>query len=663
MAYFVTGATGFIGRRLVAELVSRREGDIHVLVRPGSVARLERHAHGWGRSPRVVPVSGELTRPGLGVDPGWIAEHAGSIDHVFHLAASYDMTAGAAENDLLNLDGTRHALELAEAVGAGTFHHVSSIAVAGDFSGVFTEEMFDEGQGFPSDYHRTKHGSEALVRASTAVPWRVYRPAVVVGDSRTGEIDKVDGPYYFFPLVKALRSALPTWWPLAAPGLGRTNVVPVDYVARAMDELAHRPGLDGRAFHLVNPEPHSNLELIDTIAQAAGAPHVAASLDNRVTDALAEKLVGPLAARTVGTDLGATLSRPLLRRLGIPPEVLPHLHLAPVFDATATLAALEGSGIAPPPLSTYAGALWDHWEQRLDPAIGADRATRRAVQGRTIMITGATSGIGRATAFRLATLGATVVLVARSAEDLEHMVDEIRSDGGTAVAYPCDLTDLEAVDEMVKEVERDLDGVDVLVNNAGRSIRRSLRLSYDRFHDFERTMQLNYFGAIRLVMGLAPGMAHRKRGHVVNISSIGVQTNPPRFSAYIASKAALDGWTRVVSSELVHRGVTFTTIHMPLVRTPMIAPTRLYDAFPAISSAQAADLVLRAIRDQPHEINTLGGTAGELGHALAPRIAFQVLNRAYHLFPDSAAARGADAGRSASRRQRTLASVLRGVHW
>jgi short-subunit dehydrogenase len=164
-------------------------------------------------------------------------------------------------------------------------------------------------------------------------------------------------------------------------------------------------------------------------------------------------------------------------------------------------------------------------------------------------------------------------------------------------------------------------------------------------------------------MGLTPGMAKRRKGHVVNISSIGVQTNAPRFSAYIASKAALDAWTRVVSSEIHDRGVTFTTIHMPLVRTPMIAPTKLYDRFPAISPAQAADMVLRAMRDKPHEINTFGGTAGEIGHALAPRAAFSVLNRAYKLFPDSAAARGADAGTSATREQLTLARILKGVHW
>ena len=202
-----------------------------------------------------------------------------------------------------------------------------------------------------------------------------------------------------------------------------------------------------------------------------------------------------------------------------------------------------------------------------------------------------------------------------------------------------------------------------MVNNAGRSIRRSLRLSHDRFHDFERTMQLNYFGAIRLVMGLIPKMREGHHGHIVNISSIGVQTSPPRFSAYVASKAALDAWSNVVSSELVGDGITFTSIHMPLVRTPMIAPTKIYDKFPTISPAQAADLVIKAMVERPHEINTLLGNVGAVAHTVAPKLAFRVLNMAYHVFPDSAAAKGEGSTGTRESEQIMLAKVFKGVHW
>jgi NAD(P)-dependent dehydrogenase (short-subunit alcohol dehydrogenase family) len=209
----------------------------------------------------------------------------------------------------------------------------------------------------------------------------------------------------------------------------------------------------------------------------------------------------------------------------------------------------------------------------------------------------------------------------------------------------------------------------MLVNNAGRSIRRSIKLSYDRFHDFERTMQLNYYGPVRLVLALLPHMTQRRFGHVVNISSIGVQTGPPRFSAYVASKAALDAFSRVVSSELVTDGVSFTTIHMPLVRTPMIAPTKIYDAFPTLTPEQAADMVVRALEEQPKHIGTRLGTTGAVAHALAPKLVDALLHTAYHVFPDSIAAGGTDrkpkeaAPEALSRGAAAMVRLLPGVHW
>ena len=284
------------------------------------------------------------------------------------------------------------------------------------------------------------------------------------------------------------------------------------------------------------------------------------------------------------------------------------------------------------------------------------------------MITGASSGIGLVTAVQVAKAGGVPILVARGAEKLEATKRLIEGQGGTAYVYPCDLSDLDAIDALTKQLASDFDHVDFVVNNAGRSIRRSLKLSEDRFHDFERTMQLNYFGAIRLVMGLLPKMRAQKSGHIVNISSIGVLTNPPRFSAYVASKAALDAWSNVVSSEVVGDGVSFTSIHMPLVRTPMIAPTKLYDRFPTISPGQAARKVITALVERPHEINTLTGNLGALAHTLAPKQAFRILHLAYQVFPDSSAAKGATADEAAAKgraesEQMMLARILKGVHW
>jgi NAD(P)-dependent dehydrogenase (short-subunit alcohol dehydrogenase family) len=667
MSYLVTGATGFIGRHLVEELLDHREGTVFALVRETSMSRLEKMIEIWGTG-RVVPVVGDLGAGGLDVDAAWVDDHRGDIDHFFHVAAIYDMTADDKANEQMNVSGTRHALELAGALEVGCFHQVSSVAIAGEYDGSFDESMFDAGQELTSPYHRTKFESERIVRDEYTRPWRVYRPAIVVGHSETGAIDKVDGPYYFFPLIKALRDRLPAWLPLFGVDLGDTNVVPVDYVAKAMDHLAHAEGHDGEAFHLVNPEPQPVVLLLNALCGAAGAPQFATPVDRGTAPGLLSLVPGPLKPlRLASILIRSTPVRVVLDqtfgRLGIPPEVLAHTSFRPTFDSRRTEKALAGSGIAVPDVESYVRTLWGYWEDHLDQSTANDAGARDALTGRYVVITGASSGIGQVTALKVAQAGGTPVLVARAKDKLEATRATIENRGGTAYVYTCDLSDLDAIDALCAQLTSDLPSIDFVVNNAGRSIRRSLRLSQDRFHDFERTMQLNYFGAIRLIMGLIPTMRQGHRGHVVNISSIGVQTNPPRFSAYVASKAALDAWSNVVASELVGDGITFTSIHMPLVRTPMIAPTKIYDRFPTISPAQAADLVIKAMVERPHEINTLLGNAGAVAHTIAPKLAFRVLNMAYHVFPDSAAAKGEGSQGTRESEQIMMAKVFKGVHW
>jgi NAD(P)-dependent dehydrogenase (short-subunit alcohol dehydrogenase family) len=657
MTYFVTGATGFIGRHLVERLLER-DGDVYVLVRAGSVDKLNDR---WGDEPRVKPVVGDLTQPLLGLGDREVAAlRDKQVDHFFHLAAVYDMTADEEANRVANVEGTRHAVELSNAIGAGTFHHVSSIAAAGRYKGLFREDMFDEGQKLDHPYHRTKFESERIARTQVTGPWRVYRPAIVVGHSQTGEMDKVDGPYYFFKAIQKLRSMLPQWFPLVGPELGYTNIVPVDFVADAMDHIAHQPGLDGQAFHLADPRPQRSGEAINEFARAAHAPQLAMRIDRRLTAALPKGTLSMLmklpAARGV--------RRSFLADYGIPDEIVDHVALTAQFDTRDTERALEGSGIAVPPLSSYATKLWDYWERNLDPDLFRDHSFEGAVNGKTVVITGASSGIGRAAALKIARAGGIPLLVARSADKLEETKREIEALGGTAYVYTADLSDTAAIEQLTERIFADHPAVDVLVNNAGRSIRRSIALSYDRFHDFERTIQLNYLGTVKLIIQLLPHMRERRSGHIVNVSSIGVQTNPPRFSAYVASKAALDAFTRVVGSETIGDGVSFTTIHMPLVRTAMIAPTRIYDSFPTISPDEAADLICEAIRSKPKQLNTRLGTFGEVAYALAPKAVDQILHMAYKVFPDSAAAKGeSDPGEHASTEQVALAHLMKGVHW
>jgi thioester reductase-like protein len=659
LTYFVTGATGFIGRHLVERLLAR-DGEIHVLVREGSTDKLEQLQERWGRPDRIKPVPGDLSQPLLGLDEATRERLAGSVEHFFHLAAIYDITVDDERNALLNVTGTQNAVDLANALRAGHLHHASSIAVAGQYEGHFTEDMFEEGQKLAHPYHRTKFEAEKLVRTRAEVPWRVYRPSIVIGHSQTGEIDKVDGPYYFFKLLQKLRRALPEWFPLVSLEFGRTNLVPVDYVAAAIDHIAHQDGLDGQAFHLANPKPMQSGDVLNTFASSAHAPRTVMRVDKQLTSMLPKGVLSYVMKLPTLREI----RRGFLADLGIPEAALDNAGFTFTFDTRDTQRALAGSGIELPPLETYSDRLWDYWERNLDPDLFKDRSFEGAINGKTVVITGASSGIGRAAALKIAAAGGIPILVARTQEKLDDAKAEIERHGGTAYAYSCDLSDFEAIDALAERLFSEHAAIDMLVNNAGRSIRRSVMLSYDRFHDFERTVRLNYLAPVRLMLRLLPHMRDRRSGHIVNISSIGVQTNPPRFSAYVASKAAIDAWTRVVSSEMIGDGVTFTTIHMPLVRTPMIAPTKIYDSFPTISPDEAADLICEAIRTKPKHINTRLGTFGEVAYALAPKAVDQILHMAYKVFPESAAAKGEKGdGEKASGEAIALSHLMKGVHW
>jgi short-subunit dehydrogenase len=663
MSYFVTGATGFIGRNLVERLL-QREGTIYALVRAGSRGRLEELRTGWGADgARVVPISGDLTQPGLAISEEDLVAMRGEIEHFFHLAAIYDITADGEAQQVANVEGTRHAIELAGALDAGCLHHVSSIAAAGLYKGVWTEDMFDEAEKLDNNpYFRTKHEAERLVREDSTRPWRVYRPGIVVGDSRTGAIDKIDGPYYFFKALQRARRVLPSWLPTVGVEGGEINIVPVDFVAAAIDHIAHEPDLDGRAFHLTDPNPRRAGQVVNIFAKSADAPRMSWRLETDVT----EPATGALRSALRFVPGSKRVVSAVLSEVGLPASVLTYIDYPTKFDSTKTQEALAGSGIDVPPLESYATRIWDYWERNLDPDLFKDRSLAGAVRGKVVLITGASSGIGRATAVKVADAGATVLLVARSIEKLEETKDEIISAGGVAHIHRCDLADIEDVARMAEEVLTYHGHVDILVNNAGRSIRRSVALSYDRFHDYERTIQLNYLGALRLILALLPTMRARKSGHIINISSIGVQTNPPRFSAYVASKAALDAFSRVIASEVIDDKVHITTINMPLVRTPMIAPTRMYDMFPAITPEEAAEMIAKAMVNKPKKVATKLGNFGELLYAVAPKASDTILNTAYKLFPDSQAAKGKGEEareKAPSTEAVAFAHLMKGVHW
>jgi short-subunit dehydrogenase len=294
------------------------------------------------------------------------------------------------------------------------------------------------------------------------------------------------------------------------------------------------------------------------------------------------------------------------------------------------------------------------------------RTLSDAVEGTTVLITGGSSGIGAAAAKKIAEAGGVVVLVARTRENLEKVASEIEGDGGTAHVYPCDLTDMDAIAAMADQVLDDLGGVDILVNNAGRSIRRSLKRSYDRIHDYQRTMQLNYLGAVQLILKFIPGMRERGFGQIINVSSVGVQTRAPRFGAYIASKAALDSLCDALQAEVVNDDVKFTTVHMALVRTPMISPTTMYDKFPALTPDQAAGVITDAIVHRPRRASSPFGQFAAVADAVNPAVMDRVRNRAFAMFTDSDAAKGGETPSDAEpfdKRSETFVRATRGIHW
>ncbi len=356
----------------------------------------------------------------------------------------------------------------------------------------------------------------------------------------------------------------------------------------------------------------------------------------------------------------------VLTDLGIPRDVFQLINWPTRYDNRETAKALKGSGIDVPPLDTYAATLWDYWERHLDPDLFIDRSLAGQVKGKVVVVTGASSGIGKATALTMAAAGARVILVARGEEKLLETRKEIEAAGGFGAIFTCDVSDMASVDALVARVLKEHGGCDYLVNNAGRSIRRGVINSFDRYHDFERTMQLNYFGALRLIMGFLPKMLEKKRGHIINISSIGVLSNAPRFSAYVASKSALDSWSACAASEFLDKGIHFTTINMPLVRTPMIAPTKMYENVPTLSPEEAADLVVEAIVYKPVRIATRLGIFAAVSHAAAPRLTQIMLNTAFNMFPDSAAAQGkkeGEAPQQLSPEQMAFAALTQGIHW
>ncbi len=643
---FVTGATGFLGRQLVNALL-RQGHHLALLVRNPESESASTLISSWkslvlelNNESSLEVWQGDMRQDDLGLD------HAdrclAMFDHVFHLAAVYDLSAPEKIVMDVNVAGTERLLERLRVEGfVGRIHMVSSIAVAGDYQGLFSEDMFDEGQAHSHPYHLSKFQSEACARRFRTdydMDLRIYRPAAVVGDSRTGEIDKLDGPYYMFLLVSFLKRWLPPWVPIVIPKLqARLDIVPQDYVVAALLRLSQTEDLEGQfCFHLSGSRPLPLYQVFKQILRAADGPKVGLSVPVSLTGLQG----GVWKQLAMAKQLKAVqlLVESAASKLGIPSTVFDAMMPSLEFSAGLTQGLLERQGIRTPVFESYVEQLWDYYNRHLDPAKNREQIAARALKGKRVLITGGSSGIGFASARRALAYGARLILVARHEDKLRECRQVL------ATAYPafehnidtyaCDLSHLEECDALVSYVEQSYGEVDILFSNAGRSIRRSFSCSQGRFHDLERTMQLNYFGASRLVLGLLPSMIRQGGGHILHSSSMGTMAVTPRFGPYMASKAAMDALCDSLAAEYANRGLAVTSIKFPLVKTGMVAPTKEYQGAELVSPESAAQMFIDAVIDQPRkQLTGMGVFLGSLS-LYAPELVTQIYNYLYQIWPD-----------------------------
>ena len=508
MSYFVTGATGFIGRHLVERLLER-EGDIHVLVREGSREKLDALIERWGAADRIKPVVGDLTEPLLG---RLRRRTAGARGRRPLLPPRRDLRHDRGRDAQRAAQRRRHAergrpRQRRSARASSTTCPRSPSPAATRATSPRT--CSTRARSCP----RPTTGRSSRPRSSSAsgsrAPGACTGPSIVVGNSKTGEMDKIDGPYYFF---KAIQKLAPRAAGVVPAGLARVGLD--EHRAgrlRRRRDRPHRPrGRASTARRSTSSTPRASRagEVMNTFARAGHAPAARSMRDRQEAHGHAPE--GRPALRDA--DPGAQ-GRPQARaRRPRDPRRGPRarrLHRASSTRATPS-ARCAGSGIELPPLETYADKLWDYWERNLDPDLFKDRSFEGAVNGRTVVITGASSGIGRAAALKIAAAGGIPILVARTRRSSRRCATRSRRAGGTAYVYSADLSDYDSIDALVEKILSDHAAVDMLVNNAGRSIRRSVMLSYDRFHDYERTIKLNYLGTIKLILGLLPHMTRAR---------------------------------------------------------------------------------------------------------------------------------------------------------
>ncbi|MFV2144871.1 SDR family NAD(P)-dependent oxidoreductase [Isoptericola sp. G70] len=587
----VTGAAGFLGRQLLLELGDRHPAATILAVVRGGV---EDELRAWlterrGRTERLEVVVGDVTQERCGLDARTVARLAATKTYVYHCAARYDLERPDPELDAqVNVDGTRTVLRLAEEVGAAGFSLMSSVAVAGTYHGVWTEEHLHETHAWRSSYASSKHRAEVLVHESTLPSRSVFRLGVLVGDELTGTYFKPDGVYSFFGAIRKIHEAVPLGVPLPTIGWGAIPLCPVDHAARAVVALAAAPDDGLTVHHVFEDEVLRAGDIMRLVLEAAGRPRSAeVSWLGHLVQGFNERAEHDGVLTQLKND-----AIDILHDVGVPRYLVGELNQPTQFSNAATSARLAALGIGSPAFEQYASRTWHGWLAHEARAPG--RRELEFFRGKHVVMTGGSSGVGAGILRRLLEHGvASVVVLGRNRKRLDDVL-EYQPGAERVELVDCDLLDDASVGAAIDRLAQAGREVDLLVLSAGLSIDRPLRDMSADLEELSRMTQVNFVAPMRLVRALVPLMADRPDARVVTLSSIATQLDVPGFSMYSATKAALDQAFAVLPSELTGSGVSFVSVRLPLVKTPMTNVNIRLRNVPMLSVGAAVDMVVAA---------------------------------------------------------------------
>ncbi|MBX6381658.1 MAG: SDR family NAD(P)-dependent oxidoreductase [Microbispora sp.] len=629
-AFLVTGASGFLGRRLILELRTTHPGTpLWALVRAPSQPAFRR----WLAENRVpadglVIVDADLTLENCGLDDHVLDRLRAHEVSVYHCAAHYDLANDdPGLNWKTNVEGTERVLRLAESVGAVSVNHASTVAVAGDYRGVWTEDHLPEATRWHNEYSRTKHQAERLVLESSVPATRVFRYGVLVGDAATGTYFKNDGVYSFFRAIKAISGLVPKGMPLPTFGWGRIPICPVDHAARATVALADAAGPGHSVFHIFEDEVPRADDLMRMVYRAAGHGR---SLNAGWAGHLVQWFTERARHDSVLTNLKNDV-RDILAEAGLPTFLLNELNQPTQFTNRATAARLRALGIRSTRFERYAPRLWHGWLAAT--AVESREKADGFFRGKHVLMTGATSGIGRSIFRKVLDRGAAVLVLGRNKEKLDEALSGVPAEAAGRVRFvECDLLDDESISRALREIGDSGVPVDVFIHSAGVSIDRSfLDMSVD-LGEVSRMTQVNFLAPLRIMRAVLPGMLGRADARIASLSSISTQMNIPGFGPYAATKRALDQVFGALPTELLSKGVSFTTVRLPLVKSPMTRLNLRLRNAPMQSESAAAELVLSAVAEGRPVAGVPLGRALEVLGVLHPRLASLVSNLGWKVF-------------------------------